>query len=107
GIGVIFPAKTDAIKVARKLLKGQPMHTSLKVLQDTSKRDSIKEDIVGELVTSEALYLVLTDERTLEERRRITVELRCVGVEVVDAGPEQIAPALADAYLDLKARGRL
>ena len=33
--------------------------------------------------------------------------LRRHGVEVVDAPPEDIAPALADAYLALKAAGRL
>ncbi|RCV55698.1 hypothetical protein DEF23_12060 [Marinitenerispora sediminis] len=45
--------------------------------------------------------------RTLADRRRVTAELRRHGVEVVDAPPETIAPALADAYIALKAQGRL
>jgi len=30
-----------------------------------------------------------------------------MGVRVVEATPEEIAPKVADAYLDLKAAGRL
>ena len=37
----------------------------------------------------------------------VTDELRKYGVEVVDAPPEELAPKLADAYLALKAAGRL
>ena len=41
------------------------------------------------------------------ERSRIAALLRRHGVEVVDAPPDQLPPALADAYLSLKAAGRL
>ncbi|MEV7005722.1 DUF58 domain-containing protein [Streptosporangium sp. NPDC051022] len=57
--------------------------------------------------TSELVYGAAAAERQDAERRRITARLRRHGVEVVDAAPEQIAPALADAYLALKAAGRL
>ncbi len=40
-------------------------------------------------------------------RAHIGALLRRNGVEVVDAPPEQLPPALADAYLSLKAAGRL
>lgn len=43
----------------------------------------------------------------LEERRRLAARLRSFGVTVVDAAPGTLAPALADAYLRLKATGRL
>ncbi len=43
----------------------------------------------------------------LDERRRITARLRGVGVTVVDAPPGKLAPQLADAYLKVKATGRL
>lgn len=57
--------------------------------------------------TSELVYNAAAAERQNADRRRITARLRRHGVEVVDAAPEQIAPALADAYLALKAAGRL
>ncbi len=40
-------------------------------------------------------------------RAHIAALLRRNGVEVVDAPPDQLPPALADAYLSLKAAGRL
>ena len=43
----------------------------------------------------------------LEERRRLTGRLRGMGITVVDAPPGKLAPALADAYLKVKATGRL
>jgi uncharacterized protein (DUF58 family) len=43
----------------------------------------------------------------LEERRRLVGRLRGMGVTVVDAPPGRLAPELADAYLKVKATGRL
>ena len=43
----------------------------------------------------------------LEERRRLGVSLRSIGVTVVDEVPHRLGPALADAYLKVKATGRL
>ena len=43
----------------------------------------------------------------LDERRRTIARLRGLGATVVDAPPGQLAPALADAYLKVKATGRL
>ncbi|WP_371780582.1 DUF58 domain-containing protein [Streptosporangium subroseum] len=57
--------------------------------------------------TSELVYNAAAAEHQNADRRRITTRLRRQGVEVVDASPERIAPALADAYLALKAAGRL
>ncbi|TDC62621.1 DUF58 domain-containing protein [Streptomyces hainanensis] len=41
------------------------------------------------------------------ERQHTTERLRALGVTVVEASPEHLPPALADAYLTLKATGRL
>jgi uncharacterized protein (DUF58 family) len=43
----------------------------------------------------------------LAERRRTVARLRSVGATVVDAPPGRLAPELADAYLRVKATGRL
>ena len=56
---------------------------------------------------AEAVYDAAAAERAAAERRVTTGLLRRRGVEVVDAPPDEIAPALADAYLALKAAGRL
>ena len=44
---------------------------------------------------------------TLDARRRTAARLRGLGVTVVDARPGELAPALADAYIAVKATGRL
>ncbi len=43
----------------------------------------------------------------LDARRHTIARLRGLGVTVVDATPGRLAPALADAYLRVKATGRL
>ena len=43
----------------------------------------------------------------LEERRRLAARLRGLGATVVDETPQRFAAALADAYLEIKSRGRL
>lgn len=55
----------------------------------------------------DAVYEAAAAERTIAERRHAATRLRRLGVEVVDAGPDHIAPELADRYLALKAAGHL
>ncbi|GAA4062957.1 DUF58 domain-containing protein [Nonomuraea soli] len=57
--------------------------------------------------SAEQVYDAAAAERAMADRRRVTARLRRHGVEVVDAVPEEFAPALADAYLALKSQGRL
>lgn len=52
-------------------------------------------------------FAVAAAERASLEREAVASSLRRLGVEVVDVGPDELAPALADAYLALKAAGRL
>jgi len=54
-----------------------------------------------------AAYQAAAAERASAERARIAGVLAQSGVTVVDAPPDQLAPALADAYLSLKVAGRL
>ncbi|MEV0382237.1 DUF58 domain-containing protein [Nonomuraea sp. NPDC050643] len=63
--------------------------------------------MAGRRGSVEEVYDAAAAEQAQLGRRRITARLRRHGVEVVDASPEDIAPALADAYLALKAAGRL
>lgn len=53
------------------------------------------------------VYDAAAAERARNDRRSIASRLRHSGVEVVDARPEDLAPALADRYLSMKATGRL
>jgi uncharacterized protein (DUF58 family) len=66
---------------------------------------------VAELVSARGnvsdVYGAAAAERAQAERRRLAGLLRRRGVEVVDAPPSHFASAVADAYLELKAAGRL
>jgi uncharacterized protein (DUF58 family) len=53
------------------------------------------------------VYDAAAAERARNDRRDIAARLRRNGVDVVDAPPEELAPALADRYLAMKASGRL
>jgi uncharacterized protein (DUF58 family) len=54
-----------------------------------------------------AVYDAAAAERSRNDRRAIATRLHRGGVEVLDAAPEELAPALADRYLALKAAGKL
>lgn len=64
-------------------------------------------ELAGARDTAEAVYGAAAAERARADRRRVTAALQRRGVEVVDAPPDELPPALADAYLALKAAGRL
>jgi uncharacterized protein (DUF58 family) len=55
----------------------------------------------------DAVFAAAAAERAGLERERVTRLLSRLGVEVVDAPPDRLAPDLADRYLALKAAGRL
>jgi uncharacterized protein (DUF58 family) len=54
-----------------------------------------------------AVYRKAAATAALADRRRVVARLRGLGAVVVDAPPGRLAPDLADAYLRVKATGRL
>jgi uncharacterized protein (DUF58 family) len=72
---------------------------------------SVRDPLLGEMLqdrtTAAQVFRAAAAERALLEREAVSVQLRQFGVEVVDAEPHQLPPALADAYIRLKAAGRL
>ncbi|MEV6485206.1 DUF58 domain-containing protein [Streptomyces sp. NPDC051576] len=56
---------------------------------------------------TEAVYEAAAAARAQTERDHTAEKLRRHGVTIVDATPDDLAPALADAYLALKSAGRL
>lgn len=72
---------------------------------------AVSDPRVDRLATGRAdaaqVYDAAAAERARNERRTVASRLRRSGVDVVDALPEDLAPALADSYLAMKATGRL
>ncbi|MBT2596799.1 DUF58 domain-containing protein [Arthrobacter sp. ISL-72] len=72
-----------------------------------SVRDPMLGAMQKERTTAAQVFRAAAAERALLEREAVAIQLRHLGVEVVDAEPHQLPPALADAYIRLKAAGRL
>ncbi|MFD8495651.1 DUF58 domain-containing protein [Amycolatopsis sp. NPDC059657] len=104
---VVLLTGLDAAPMEEGLL---PILTSL-----TSRHQvviaSVADPRVAEMARArgdaEAVYDAAAAEKTLAERRQVTARLGRRDVQVVDATPEDLPPALADRYLALKAAGKL
>lgn len=70
-------------------------------------RDPQLETMLRDRGDASSVFRAAAAERTLLQRAAVSAELRRCGVEVVDAEPHQLPPALADMYIRLKAAGRL
>jgi uncharacterized protein (DUF58 family) len=72
---------------------------------------SVRDPALDRLASSRddlaQVYDAAAAEQVLQRRRRTADLLRALGVHVVDTDAERLPPALADHYLDLKARGLL
>jgi uncharacterized protein (DUF58 family) len=104
---VVLLTELNTAAIEEGLLPLLPQLTSRHLLMIAA----VSDPRIGEMAASRgdlaAVYDAAAAERARAERRRLTAELRKYGVEVVDAPPDELAPALADAYLALKAAGRL
>jgi uncharacterized protein (DUF58 family) len=72
-----------------------------------SVRDPALERLANSRGDLAQVYDAAAAEQVLHRRRRTAALLRTLGVHVVDTDAERLPPALADHYLDLKARGLL
>ncbi|GGC57353.1 DUF58 domain-containing protein [Hoyosella rhizosphaerae] len=72
---------------------------------------SVADPTIAELARGRgdrnAVYAAAAAERTIADRTRVAAVLTKAGVTVVDHTPEELPPALADTYIDLKAAGKL
>ncbi|HKS44214.1 MAG TPA: DUF58 domain-containing protein [Amycolatopsis sp.] len=97
----------DAAPLEEGLLPVLPSLTARHRLLVASVGDPRVAEMAQERGDAEAVYDAAAAERALAERRHVTALLARYGVEVVDAVPDELPPALADRYLALKAAGRL
>ncbi|MCU1594357.1 MAG: lipoprotein [Frankiales bacterium] len=114
---VLRRSRRRSLVVLFTALDAAPLHEGLlPVLSSLTSRHTVVLASVGDPRVEELLagrgdvdsvYAAAAAERARVERRQLTAELRKRGVEVVDAPPARFAPAVADAYLALKAAGRL
>jgi uncharacterized protein (DUF58 family) len=104
---IVLLTTLDAAPVEEGLIPVLPQLTHRHTVLLASVADPRIEEMVSHRGSVEGVYEAAAGARTQSERLRIGDRLRRHGVTVVDATPDALAPALADAYLALKAAGRL
>ncbi|MFJ8231540.1 DUF58 domain-containing protein [Streptomyces sp. NPDC094448] len=97
----------DAAPVEEGLLPVLPQLTQRHTVLLASVSDPRVEEMAQARGSAEAVYQAAAGAQARAQRRHTVEKLQRRGVTVVDASPESLAPALADAYLALKAAGRL
>ncbi|MDF9813530.1 DUF58 domain-containing protein [Streptomyces sp. SPB162] len=104
---VVLLTGLDAAPMEEGLLPVLPQLTHRHEVLVASVADPRVEEMAHGRGTLESVYAAAAAEQSRAERRRTSQRLSRHGITVVDAPPADIAPALADAYLALKAAGRL
>ncbi len=104
---VVLFTGLDAAAVAEGLLPTLPALSRRHHVMVAAVADPREVSMTAGRGDSTAVYAAAAAQRATTERRHTAQLLGRHGVTVVDAPPDEVAPAVADAYLALKAAGRL
>ncbi|MEV7287930.1 DUF58 domain-containing protein [Streptomyces sp. NPDC093252] len=104
---IVLLTTLDAAPVEEGLLPVLPQLTQRHTVLIASVADPHVAEMSQSRGTIDAVYEAAAAAQAQSERHRTSEQLRRHGVTVVDATPDELAPALADAYLALKTAGRL
>ncbi|MBO8190106.1 DUF58 domain-containing protein, partial [Streptomyces spirodelae] len=104
---VVLLTGLDRAPVEEGLLPVLPLLTQRHTVLVAAVSDPRIQEMARSRGTVDAVYGAAAAAQTQAERMETAERLRKQGVRVVDETPSQLAPALADAYLALKASGRL
>ncbi|MEU5097239.1 DUF58 domain-containing protein [Streptomyces sp. NPDC020996] len=104
---IVLLTSLDAAPVEEGLLPVLSRLTQRHTILVASVADPFVARMAAARGSTEAVYEAAAAAQAQSERHRTAEQLRRHGVTVVDAAPDDLAPALADAYLALKAAGRL
>ncbi|MFC5780627.1 MULTISPECIES: DUF58 domain-containing protein [Streptomyces] len=104
---VVLLTSLDAAPVEEGLLPVLSRLTKRHTVLVASVADPTIAEMASSRGNTEAVYDAAAAAQAQAERHRTAELLIRRGVTVVDATPNDLAPALADAYLALKAAGRL
>lgn len=104
---IVLLTSLDTAPIEEGLLPVLPRLTKRHTVLVASVADPHIEEMAKARGTTNAVYEAAAAAQSQSERHRTAEKLTRHGVTVVDATPDDLAPALADAYLSLKAAGRL
>ncbi|GHH31919.1 DUF58 domain-containing protein [Streptomyces candidus] len=104
---LVLLSSLEAAAVEEGLLPVLPQLTQRHTVLVASVADPRTAEMAGARGSAQSVYEAAAATQSEEQRRATAEKLRRQGLSVVDATPESLAPDLADAYLTLKASGRL
>ncbi|MFD4552131.1 DUF58 domain-containing protein [Streptomyces sp. NPDC058466] len=104
---IVLLTSLDAAPIEEGLLPVLPLLTQRHTVLVASVADPHIARMAKARGNTEAVYEAAAAAQAQTERHRTAEQLQRHGVTVVDATPDELAPTLADAYLALKAAGRL
>jgi uncharacterized protein (DUF58 family) len=104
---VVLMTDLNASALDEGLLPVLPLLSTKHQVMVAAVADPRVDELAAGRSDAAQVYDAAAAERSRGERSAIATRLRHNGVEVVDAAPADLAPALADRYLSLKAAGRL
>ncbi|MEE1814290.1 DUF58 domain-containing protein [Streptomyces sp. SP18ES09] len=104
---IVLLTSLDAAPVEEGLLPVLPQLAQRHTVLLASVADPQVRRMAEARGTIEGVYEAAAATQTQSQRARTAEQLKRHGVTIVDATPDTLAPALADAYLALKAAGRL
>jgi uncharacterized protein (DUF58 family) len=104
---VVLLTDLNATALDEGLLPVLPLLSAKHHVMIAAVADPRVDELAAGRSDAAAVYDAAAAERARNDRNTIASRLRRSGVEVVDAAPTEIAPALADRYLAMKATGRL
>ncbi|MBM7830067.1 uncharacterized protein (DUF58 family) [Agromyces cerinus] len=104
---VVLLTAADSPGTARGLLSMLPQLTARHTVVVASVADPALIDAARAREDLEQVYAAAAAERGLLDGERVGAAVRRLGGLTVTASPQELPPALADLYLELKASGRL
>ena len=104
---VVLATSIDAPGAARGLLAMLPQLTRKHLVVVASVTDPAVIATTRDRTNRDEVYRAAAAERAMLDIARVSTAIRQFGGEVVTGAPADLPPALADAYIALKAAGRL
>lgn len=104
---VVLLTELNATAIEEGLLPVLPQLSARHQVIIAAVADPRVDQLAARRTDAATVYDAAAAERSRNDRQAIAWRLRHHGAEVVDAAPADLAPALADRYLAMKASGRL
>jgi len=104
---IVLLTDLNPAAVTEGLLPRLPLLAARHEVVVAAVADPALEEMSAGRADAAAVYHAAAAEQARAARQRVSALLRRSGAHVVDAPPDRLPAALADAYLELKAAGRL